>query len=151
MRLLALMSGVLGGCATTQAVDVYIVNIKPLPSTLFEQRAEIEVRFQNLESQPIEARGVNLRLAVNEKRLAQGVSNRAFTIPPLSEARAQVAVSSGLFDTVRQLLSVPARESFSYELRGRIHTGGIDKRFRAAGELSKQDLQALAPPSGTAP
>jgi len=145
----ALLAGsffsLLTGCATQPAVDVYLVNIKPLPSTLFEQRAEIDLRFQNLGDQPIRASGVNISLTVNGKKLAQGVSRGNFTIPPLSESTTSVTVSSGLFDTIRQLLAIPERESFSYILKGKIYADGLDRRFRRSGELHKTDLRALAP------
>lgn len=133
------------GCASQSAVDVYLVNIKPLPSTLFEQRAEIDLRFQNLGDRPIRASGVTLSLIVNDKKLAQGVARGNFTIPPLSESTTSVTVSSGLFDTIRQLLAIPERESFSYTLKGMIYADGLDRRFRKSGELQKTDLRALAP------
>lgn len=138
------------GCATQQPVDVYLTGIEPMQSTLFEQRARLKLRFQNLSETPLEVSGVDLRLIVNDRQLARGVDDAAFAIAPLSDATSSVVVSSGLFDAVRQLLALPNRQTFSYSLKGKLYTRGLNKRFNRSGEISRKDLQALAPgqPSG---
>lgn len=134
---------VLGGCASTAGVDVYLSNITPLPSTLFEQRVRLDLRVKNLGEAPIEATGIDVALRLNGKRLARGVDGQAIRVPRLGETTASVVVSSSIFDTVTQLLSIRDRDLFTYGLSGRLITQGIDKRFNRSGEISRADLQPL--------
>ncbi len=133
----------MGGCATSNTVDVYLRQIKPLPSTLFEQRAEIELRIQNLTDVPVQATGLDLTLRLNDMRLARGVDGQAFTVPRLGETITTVTVSSSVFDTLRQILNARQADTFSYALKGRVITAGVDKRFNRRGEISRADLQPL--------
>ncbi len=131
------------GCATQPAVEVYVTDLRPLPSTLFEQRLQLDLRIQNLTDKPIQASGMNVRLELNDRQWGRGVSAESLQIPALGEGRASVAVSSGVFDTVRQLLAMQGRETFSFGLSGRLIMPGLDKRFRRGGEISRADLESL--------
>ena len=132
------------GCATQNQVDVYLTNLTPMPSTLFEQRVRLDLRLQNLTEVPIEATGLDVALRVNDRRLARGVDAGSFTIPRLGEAQASVVVSSSVFDTIKQILGIGDRQVFSYTLQGRVITAGADKRFSKRGEISRAELQPLA-------
>ncbi|XOV82213.1 MAG: LEA type 2 family protein [bacterium] len=134
---------VLSGCASTAGVDVYLTSITPLPSTLFEQRVRLDLRVKNLQETPIQASGIDVSLRLNGKRLARGVDGQAISVPRLGETTASVVVSSSIFDTVKQLLSMRERDVFTYGLSGKLITPGIDKRFNRSGEISRADLQPL--------
>ena len=142
--LTALLIAAASGCASQNQVDVYLTNLAPMPSTLFEQRVRLDLRFQNLTETPIEATGLDVALRVNDQRLARGVDARSFTIPRLGEAQASVVVSSGVFDTIKQILGIRDRQVFTYTLQGKVITAGVDKRFRQHGEISRAELQPLA-------
>ncbi len=138
----------LTGCATQPAVAVYVTDLQPLPSTLFEQRLQLDLRIQNLSDKPIQATGMAVQLELNDRQWGRGVSAEPVAIPALGESRARVAVSSGVFDTVRQLLALQGRETFTFGLSGRLIVPGLDKRFRRGGEISRADLESLGrPPS----
>lgn len=143
VRLIILVSVWLGGCAAPGSINVYLTHITPLPSTVMEQRARLDLRLQNLSDQPVEARGLDVALSVNGRRLARGVDNTTFTIPRLGEATQSVVVSAGVFDTLAQLLALPNVNVYSYGLRGRVVTPGPDQRFNQRGEISRADLAPL--------
>jgi hypothetical protein len=124
-------------------MDVYLVNIQPMPSTLFEQRARLDLRIQNLTESQIDATGVDLRLIVNDRQLARGVDNKAFSVAPLADVTTSVVVSSSVFDTLRQLLTFQNRQSFSYSMKGKIFATGFNKSFRRSGELTRSDIGKL--------
>jgi LEA14-like dessication related protein len=147
IRFLTLLAAaaVLAGCATEPLVDVYLVSIKPAPSTLFEQRAELNLRFQNLQASPLKASGVDLKLLVNDRQIARGVDNKSFTIPALADATTTVVVSSSVFATIRQLLAMQGAQTFSYGLKGRLHTNGSNRRFEKSGEIGRSSVALLAP------
>lgn len=139
-----LVAGFMAGCATPGNVDVYLKNITPMPSTLFEQRAQLDLRLQNLGEAPVAATGLDVTLRVNGRRLARGVDAGAFTIPRLGEASASVVVSTSVLDTIKQILGLRDRQVFTYTLKGKVFTDGIDQRFHKSGEISRTELEPLA-------
>lgn len=148
--LLALLAG---GCASDPAVEVFLTGMAPVESTMLEQRVRLDLRVQNASEKELRADGLEVVLDVNEARLARGVDNRAFVVPRLGEATTSAVVSASLFDVVRQLLSLPGRESFTYELRGKIHLEGWRgaQRFRKGGALTREQLERLAGSGGRSP
>lgn len=135
----------LGGCATQPQVEVYLTNIAPMPSTLFEQRVRLDLRVQNLSESPLRATGADVALVVNGRQLARGVTNTPLEVDALDEAATSIVVSSSVFDSLRQLLGLPGRTSFTYALKGKLFTSGLNKRFTRSGELTREDLGRLLP------
>jgi hypothetical protein len=134
-----------GGCASEPAVEVFLTGVTPLESGLLEQRARLDLRVQNAGEKALHANGLEVVLKVNDARLARGVDNRPFVVPRLGEATTSTVASASLLDVVRQLLNLPGRESFSYELEGKIHLEGRGgaRRFRHGGALTREQLERL--------
>ena len=148
---LLLLAAVLlaSGCVTQPTLDVYVTNIVPLASSgLLEQRARMDLRLQNLSETPVQATGVDVRVVVNGTQLARGVSGTGFEIPRLDSVSTSVEVSASAFATIRQLLGIANRTRFYYQLKGRVFTDGVDKRFTRAGEFTREELSNLALPNG---
>ncbi|NKB99434.1 MAG: hypothetical protein GKR90_13190 [Pseudomonadales bacterium] len=137
------------GCSPQPRLEVYLMNIAPMPSTLFEQRVRLDVRIQNLTETTVSASGADLALSVNGKRLARGVSNEPIQIGALADTTTSIVLSSSIFDSVRQLLGLKDREIFTYNLRGKLFTDGLDRRFQRRGEFTRANLNQLLP--ATAP
>ncbi len=148
--LLALLAG---GCATEPAVEVFLIGVAPLESSMLERRVRLDLRVQNASEKELRASGLEVRLEVNDTRLARGVDNRAFVVPRLGEATTSAVVSTSLFDMVSQLLNLPGRDSFSYELEGKIYLEGRPgtQRFRQGGALSRDQLERLVGAGGRSP
>jgi LEA14-like dessication related protein len=144
---------VLAGCVSRPSVDVALIGLAPVASTLFEQRLRLDFRLQNFGQQAIRARGFEVTLNVNGRRLARGVDDGAFVLTGLGETRASAVVSTSLFEVARQLLELSGRERFSYELNGRLHLDGWPRSvpFTRTGEISRADLQRLVGAGGLPP
>ena len=142
-----------GGCATDPAVEVYLTGMAPVESSLFEQRMRLDLRVQNAGSEPLRATGMEVTLTLNGQRLARGVDNRPFLVPRLGEATTSAVVSTSLFEMAQQILNLPGRETFSYELKGKIHmdSWGRARRFQRGGELSREQLARLTGGPGRSP
>ena len=142
-----------GGCASEPAVEVFLTGVTPVESSLLEQRVRLDLRLQNASEKELQASGLEVVLKVNDSRLARGVDNRAFLVPRLGEATTSAVVSTSLFDMVRQLLSLPGRESFSYELEGKIYLEGWRgaRRFHQGGVLTREQLERLVGSGGRNP
>jgi LEA14-like dessication related protein len=90
--------------------------------------------------------GVALQLDINDRRLAKGVSNESFTVPRLGETKTSIEASVTLFDVARLLLDLPGRETFTYEVKGKVYVGGGVRRsirFAREGEVARADLETL--------
>lgn len=141
-----------GGCAS-QSVNVGLVNLAPVESTLFEQRLRLDLRLQNGSRRVIRATGFEITLQVNDRQLAQGVSDQTFLVTELGETRVSTVISTSLFQIGRQLLDVTSRETFSYELSGRIYLDGWPRSvpFTRYGEISRAELGRLVGADGLEP
>jgi hypothetical protein len=49
-----------------------------------------------------------------------------------------------VFDTIKQILGLADRQVFTYTLKGKVITDGIDQRFNKTGEISRSDLEPFA-------
>ena len=143
----------LTGCASQPRMDVALVGLAPVESTLLEQRLRVDFRLQNFSEQVVRATGVEVTLNVNGQRLARGVDNGAFQVDRLGETRVSAVVSTSLFDVARQLLTLQDRETFSYELTGRVYLDGWPRSvpFSRSGEISRGDLARLVGAGGRTP
>ncbi len=150
---LILGAAVVAGCASAPAVEVSLIGLAPVEATLLEQRLRLDFRLQNFGDRALSARGVDLELDVNGQRLARGVDNQPFHVEALGEATVSTVVSTSLFNVARQLLSLRDRQSFSYELSGKVHLDGWPRsaRFRRTGEISRDGLARLVGGGGRAP
>lgn len=148
----ALLAAALGGCAATPSMEVTLVALAPVEATLLEQRLRLDLRLQNFGDRALAARGVELALDVNGRRLARGVDNQPFRVEPLGETRVSTVVSTSLFEVARQLLQLRERDRFSYELSGRVHLEGWPRSagFRRSGEISREALARLVGGGGQA-
>ena len=117
-----------------------------MPSTFLEQRAEIQLRLKNLTENTLTASGVDVQMLVNGKRLARGVKAENIEIDPLSERLVNVTVSTRAIDIFRQVIGIQEQEIFSYRLKGRLVTSGLDRRFEHGGQISRAELLRLFQP-----
>ncbi|MBM3116151.1 LEA type 2 family protein [Jeongeupia naejangsanensis] len=103
---------------------------------LFEQRFTLTLRVQNPNNVSVPVSGLNAKLEVNGKPIADGVSNASVTIPALGEATVPVDIVSNLGGLAR-LLKRGDGAAPSYRLYGKLFSpwkpGGID--FDQKGEL----------------
>jgi LEA14-like dessication related protein len=123
MLLLVLMLSACASMAPKQErVRVTIVDIRPLESTLMEQRFVIKLRLQNRSKAPLAIDGMSFDLELNDRDFASGVSNEAITAPAFGEALIEVKVSSTLFGVIRQLQTLQEREPrpFRYRISGNL-------------------------------
>ncbi|MCR9278078.1 MAG: LEA type 2 family protein [Pseudomonadaceae bacterium] len=140
------------GCATQPPVDVYLSDIRSLPSTPLEQRVALAIRLQNPSDNTISASGVSLALDINGGRFARGVSSEPFELPALGETTVTIDASISVIDAVRRAMSAARNQAVRYELTGRVFTNGLRSvRFRREGELSAQSFDALSASSGAQP
>lgn len=149
----AFIIALLSGCATLSGVDrpnVQVVGMEALPSEGLEVRFELKLRVQNPNETPLAYDGMSVRLDLDGKGLASGVSNINGEIPRFSDAVLTVPVSISAFSVVRQLLARAdsmgkegaTNQPIAYSLTGKL--GAPEGSFGAVRFSDKGDLNLFA-------
>ena len=132
-----------GGCAALQfrePIDVNLAGIKPLQGEGLEFRMLLKLRIQNPNDVPLEYNGMSIRMDVQGKRFATGVSDAAGSIPRFGEAIVDISVSISMFGIVRQAVGIVRNEyrgKLRYEISGKLAGSAIDGvRFKSQGEFT---------------
>lgn len=145
--LLVTLPLLLGACALLPDRDpllIDVVGIEPLPGQELEVRMAVKLRVQNPNDTTIEYNGVALRLEVNDRLLAAGVSDQRGSVGRFGETLLVVPVSISAFSALRQALGLAQGQQVDaqpyklpYTLHGKL-AGGIfgTQRFRSSGTLS---------------
>ncbi|MBX2881556.1 MAG: LEA type 2 family protein [Granulosicoccus sp.] len=138
------------GCATLSgrdSPDVRIVGLEPLPSEGLELRFALKMRVINPNDMPIAFDGLAVKLDLDGRGLASGVTDAKGEIPRFGEQVLTVPVSISAFSAFRQFLSRIGDEQtdttgitkpIGYSLSGKLGggSGAIGSvRFSSSGEL----------------
>ncbi len=131
-----------------EAPEVLLVNIKPLDTTIFEQRLQVDLRIRNPNDFDLEVTGLDFTLHLNDKRLARGMSNKASTIPRLGDSVLSVETTTSTLDVMRQLLNFRQDQDVTYQIEGVLHSKGTRLPFDNSGVIIEADQ---LPGSSTGP
>jgi LEA14-like dessication related protein len=141
----------LAGCASLQRhepIQVIVAGVEPLQGEGLEVRMLIKLRIQNPNDLPLDFNGVSVRMDVQGKRFATGVSDAAGSVPRFGEAIVAVPVSISLLHIARQAVGVMAdgyRDKLAYEVTGKLAGPAFDSvHFKSNGEL-KLPAEIFAP------
>lgn len=145
----------LAGCAglpRTDPLQVTVAGIEPLEGEGLELRMTVKLRVQNPNDAPVDFDGAYVRLEVQGKTFATGVTDARGTVPRFGETVVSVPVTVPVLSVVKQVLGAMNSNaappgSIRYTLEGKLNgTGFGTYRFTSAGEL-----ELPAPPSGPTP
>lgn len=144
-----LVLATLGACTGLRSLEppeVVLIGIRPLESTLLEQRFRVDLRIYNPNNRDLDIDGVDFELDINDKRLARGAGAEALVLPRLGEARTSVVVSTSFLSVARQLMAMSQTQTLSYRLKGRLHLGtglGATLPFEKSGEIGAPGSRSL--------
>jgi len=140
LALSAMLSAGCAGLQGRQPIDVIVAGVEPLQGAGLELRMLVKLRVQNPNDTPIDFHGVSIRMDVQGKRFATGVSDTAGTVPRFGEAIVEVPVSISLFRIARQAVGVMSSEyrgKLAYDMSGRLAGPAFRSvRFRSSGEFT---------------
>lgn len=137
----------LAGCATLPSRDppqITVAGVEPLQGEGLELRLLVKLRVQNPNDAPIDYDGVFVKLDVQGKAFASGVSDARGSVPRFGEAVVAVPVTISAFRMARQVVgAIGAMErgagvdKIRYELRGKLSGAGFSSvRFGSQGEVA---------------
>jgi LEA14-like dessication related protein len=137
------------GCNTLDARDplqVTVAAIEPMQEQGdgMEVRLLVKLRVQNPNSTEIAWDGAYVKVEVQDRTFATGVSDAGGTLPGFSEALVEVPVTISMLRMVRHFIGMAGEqpaEQIRYAMSGKL--GG--HRFKASGEFSLKPPPAEAP------
>ena len=141
------------GCSTMHRSDplqVAVAGIEPMPEggEGLELRLLVKLRVQNPNSPPISYDGAYVKLEVQDRTFATGVSNTGGSVAGFSEAVVEVPVTVSMLRLVRQVIGMrgeaPA-EQIRYSMSGKLGS----HRFSAEGEFPMKPPAASVPDPAT--
>jgi hypothetical protein len=140
---------VAGGCTTLGARDplqVTVAGIEPLQGEGLELRMNVKLRVQNPNDSPIDYRGVYVKIDVQDKTFATGVTDASGTVPAFGESVIEVPVTASAMRMAHQVFGAMhgggPPEKLKYSMTGKLSGGAFGTtRFEAEGEFS------LTPPA----
>ena len=139
----------LAGCASMPGrdpVQVTVADIESLPGEGMELRMLVKLRVQNPNDAPIEYSGVYVRLDVQDKNFASGVSDEHGTIPRFGESIVSVPVTASMLRVALNALGILGGnqiDKLSYKLEGKLDGPAFGStRFKAQGEFSLQNAMS---------
>ena len=130
---------ILTGCTTlmfqAEPPEVLVSDVKPLGSTLFEQRLQVDLRVRNPNNFDLDVTGLDFTLSLNEQRLARGLASQSVIIPRLGEAILTVETTTSTLDIFQQLLQLTSGENIAYQISGVLHVQDMPLPFDSEGIL----------------
>jgi len=134
----------LGGCAAMpgrEPVQVTVAGIDSLPGEGLEMRMVVKLRVQNPNDAPLEYDGVYVKLEVQDRTFATGVSDERGSVPRFGESVINVPVTISTlrvaFHALGMVLDGNPTEKVNYKMSGKLDGPMFGSTsFKADGELS---------------
>lgn len=130
------------GCATLpdqDPLEVTVAGIEPLQGEGMELRMNVKLRIQNPNDAPLDYDGAYVKLEVQGRTFATGVSDATGTVPRFGESLVVVPVTASMLRVVRNVVGMmqdQPPEQVRYRMTGKLSTTGFgSRRFSAEGEF----------------
>jgi LEA14-like dessication related protein len=133
----------ISACANMQGhepVQVTVAAIEPLQGEGLEMRMMVKLRVQNPNDTPIEYNGVYVKLDVQDKTFATGVSDERGSIPRFGESVISVPVTVSTLSMAANALGMlegKPIDKINYKLDGKLGGPAFGStKFQAQGEFA---------------
>lgn len=142
-----------GGCASfypsLEAPRISLVNMTQQASEGMETAFHLDLRLINPNDAPLNLKGIDCRLEINDSTIAAGVSGRRAEVPALGTIVYPVTIYASASDFILLMVRLMAESGrapedfeFSYRLKGRIFLAngmpGLNRlTFTSEGDLLK--------------
>lgn len=137
-----LLALILGSCAALPSLDpprVSLAGIDDVAIEGMEMRLLLRLRVQNPNGLAIDYDGVDVKLDLNGRTVARGVSDQRGSVPRYGEAVVALPVTISMLDLGRQALRLfqGGSDRMHYAIEGKLGSPLFGAtRFRSEGELS---------------
>lgn len=116
--LMLLLSIALAACAPKfERPNVTVAGIEMQGGNFLQQNFLVKFQVQNPNDRALPVSGLHAELNVGGQRIASGVSNRAFVVPPMGQSEFDMTITANMAAAVLQLANRHA-DSIDYEVTG---------------------------------
>ncbi|WP_430233128.1 LEA type 2 family protein [Nitrosomonas communis] len=125
--------------AIKQKPEITLANIELVELGLLEQRFNLQLRIQNPNDVALRINGMTVDLELNGTKFAKGLSDKAVTVPRMSEAVMEVKATSSLGMLWQQLsqLEKSSSDKIDYRISGQLFVDGLGSiPFEQQGDVS---------------
>ena len=120
----------LGGCSSLLTDDfrdpeVRLLKVDVVKAKLLEQKFVLRFRIDNPNDMSLPIRGLNYNVKLNGVLLAEGQSDKSFTVPARGHQTFEVPVRTNLWRHLKRIVNSleDPDEPISYQLQGEVKTG----------------------------
>ena len=121
-------------------VQVQVAGIEPLPGEGMEMRMLVKLRVQNPNNDPVDYDGIYLKLEVQDRAFATGVSDERGTVPRYGEALVSVPMTVStlrMMSNIFGMLDGKPVDKVRYKLYGKLDGPGLGStRFELQGDFA---------------
>jgi len=127
---------------TSDPLQVTVAGVESMQGEGMELRMLVKLRVQNPNDMQIDYDGAYIKLTVQDKTFATGVSDARGTVPRFGEAVVAIPVTVSMLNVVRQIMGAmddkaAPPEKVRYSLEGKLHgTGFSALHFKSQGEFA---------------
>jgi LEA14-like dessication related protein len=108
----------LAACAPKfERPNLTVVGIEMQGGNFLQQNFLVKFQVQNPNDRALPVSGLHAELNVGGQRIASGVSNRAFVVPPMGQSEFDMTITANMAAAVLQLANRHA-DSIDYEVTG---------------------------------
>jgi LEA14-like dessication related protein len=94
-----------------------VVSIEMQHGNLLQQSFQVKFQIQNPNDRELPVHGLHAELNVGGERIASGVSNRAFVVPPMGQSEFDMTITANMALILLKLANQHA-DSIDYEVTG---------------------------------
>lgn len=141
----------LAGCSTLSHQDpleVTVAGIEPLKGEGLEMRMMVKLRVLNPNDAPVDYNGAYVKLDVQDRTFATGVSDSAGSVPRFGESIISVPVTVSVLRMVRQVMGVldgKPVDQIRYSMSGKLNRSAFGSlRFKSQGEFTMKPREPVA-------
>lgn len=126
-----------------------VAGIEPLEGEGLEMRLLVKLRVLNPNDTPIDFDGVYVKLEVQDRTFATGVSDEVGSVPRFGETIVSVPVTVSVLRMVRQVMGVmdgKPVDQIRYSMTGKLNRSTYGSlRFESKGEFTLKPRESAAP------
>jgi len=105
-------------CSTKfERPDLTVIGIELTGGNLLQQTFLVKFQVQNPNQRALPVQGLHAELSVGGERIASGVSNRAFVVPPMGQTEFDMNITANMAAAIFKLANQHT-DSIDYELTG---------------------------------
>ncbi len=97
--------------------NITVVSIEMQHASLLQQNFQVRFHIQNPNDRALPVKGLHADLSVGGDRIASGVSNRAFVVPPLGDTDFDMTITANMAMALLKLANQHT-DSIDYEVTG---------------------------------